>query len=249
MRILLLAAACTLAGPLAAEEVTVFAAASLKTALDPIAARFEERTGHQVTLVLAGSNLLARQIVEGAPADIFLSASPEWMDVVEAERLVVPGTRSDLLGNALVLVTGDAGASPVTIGPDLDLPALLDDGRIAMALVDSVPAGQYGKAALTSLGLWNDAAARVAQADNVRAALALVTTGEAPLGVVYATDAAADPAVTVVGRFPPESHPPITYPVALLSGAGDDADRAFLRTLSEPAAQQVFREQGFTLAP
>ncbi|WP_265500803.1 molybdate ABC transporter substrate-binding protein [Paracoccus beibuensis] len=242
------AATLTLAGPVLAEEVTVFAAASMKTALDRIAADFESRTGHDVTLVFAGSNLLARQISEGAPADVFLSASPQWMDVVEAEGLVVPGTRADLLGNDLVLVSGNPDRQTVEVGPGLDLRQLLGDGRLAMALVDSVPAGQYGKAALTSLGLWDSVADRVAQADNVRAALALVATDEAPLGIVYATDAAADPGVTVVGRFPSASHPPITYPVALLTGAADPADRAFLDALSDPAAQQVFRDQGFALA-
>ncbi|MFC0200670.1 molybdate ABC transporter substrate-binding protein [Paracoccus rhizosphaerae] len=237
------------AAPSLADEVTVFAAAAMKTALDRIAADFEAETGHDVTLVLAGSNLLARQIIQGAPADIFLSASAEWMDVVEAEGMIVPGTRADLLGNALVLVSGNPDSQPVRIGPRLDLPQLLDGGRLAMALVDSVPAGQYGKAALTSLGLWDGVADHVAQADNVRAALALVSTGEAPLGVVYATDAAADPGVSVMGTFPADSHPAITYPVALLTGSDDPADRAFLDALSAPAAQQVFRDQGFTLAP
>ncbi|MGR3197132.1 MAG: molybdate ABC transporter substrate-binding protein [Paracoccus sp. (in: a-proteobacteria)] len=249
-----LAATCTVltlaaAAPSLADEVTVFAAASLKTALDRIAADFEAETAHDVTLVLAGSNLLARQITQGAPADIFLSASAEWMDVVEAEGMIVPGTRADLLGNALVLVSGEPDSQPVRIDPALDLPQLLDGGRLAMALVDSVPAGQYGKAALTSLGLWDEVADHVAQADNVRAALALVSTGEAPLGIVYATDAAADPGVSVLGTFPADSHPPIAYPVALLTGAADSADRAFLDALSAPAAQQVFRDQGFTLAP
>jgi molybdate transport system substrate-binding protein len=244
-----LLAVLSLTAPLAAEEIGVFAAASLKTALDQVAGEFMRDTGHRVTLVYAGSNLLARQITQGAPADIFLSASPDWMDVVEAEGLIVPDTRADLLGNALVLVTGDPDTAAVTIDRALDLAAMLGNSRLAMALVDSVPAGQYGKAALTSLGQWEDVSGQVAQADNVRAALALVSTREAPLGIVYATDAAADPDVRIVGHFPADSHPPITYPVALLTRAADPADAAFLAALQGPAAQAVFREQGFSIAP
>lgn len=235
--------------PLQAGEVSVFAAASTRTALDRIAAEFSARTGQSVTPVYAGSNLLARQIIEGAPADIFLSAAPEWMDEVERQGLVQPGTRRDLLGNRLVLVSADPDAPEVIIDEELDLSGLLGDGRLAMGLVDAVPAGQYGKAALTGLGLWEGVADRVAQADNVRAALALVALGEAPLGIVYASDAAAEPAVRVIGQFPADSHPPITYPVALLTGAGDAADRDFLAALSSPGAQAAFRDEGFSLAP
>ena len=230
--------------PAQAANVLVFAAASMRTALDEIAADWQARTGDTVTLSYAGSGALARQIIAGAPADIFLSASTDWMDAVEAEGLIVAGTRRDLLGNTLVLVGHGAGAR-VAVSPVLDLPGLLGDGWLAMALVDSVPAGQYGKAALQSLGLWDSVAARVAQTDNVRAALALVATGEEPLGIVYATDAVAEPAVSVLGRFPAETHPPIVFPVALLTEATDPADAAFLDALHGAAARAVFERNGF----
>lgn len=229
--------------PAAAEEVVVFAAASLKTALDAVAADFEAETGHQVTISYAGSNALAKQIIAGAPADIFLSAAVNWMDAVEAEGLVVDGTRADLLGNSLVLIAHGRDAGPVAIGPDLV--ARLGDGKLSMAMVDAVPAGQYGKEALLSLGLWPSVEGSVAQSENVRAALALVSTGEAPLGIVYASDAVADDNVTVVATFPAESHSPITYPVALLSNAADPADRAFLAALSGEGADAIFAAQGF----
>lgn len=233
--------------PAAAADVVVFAAASMKTALDAVAATFEAETGHRVTVSYAGSSQLARQIVEGAPADIFISAAPSWMDAVEEAGLVARGTRSDLLGNALVLIAHGRGVAPVEIGPDFDLKGLLGDGRLAMALVDAVPAGQYGKAALTHLGIWPQVEAAVAQADNVRAALALVATGEAPFGIVYATDAAASDAVTVVGTFPADSHPPIVYPAALLATAQDPADRAFFEALKSDAAGATFAAQGFSI--
>ncbi|WP_103333968.1 molybdate ABC transporter substrate-binding protein [Pseudotabrizicola formosa] len=233
-----------LAAPAQAEEVVVFAAASLRTALDAVAAEFQAATGHGVTISYAGSNALARQIIEGAPADIFLSAAVEWMDVVEEAGLVRPQTRRDLFGNALVLV-GGPGAAPVELSPGLDLAGLLGEGRLAMGLAESVPAGQYGKAALQSLGLWDAVAPSVAQADNVRAALAFVAAGEAPYGIVYATDAVATPGVTVVGTFPADSHPPILFPGALLTGAADAADAAFFAALTSEAGAAIFAAQGF----
>ncbi len=244
---LCLSLAIAMASPVQAEEVLVFAAASLKTALDKVAADFSESTGHQVVISYAGSNQLAQQIIAGAPADIFLSAAPSWMDEVQKTGLVVPGTRTDLLGNALVLIAQGPDASPVAITADLDLAAHLGDQRLAMALVDAVPAGQYGKAALQSLGLWDSVEAKVAQADNVRAALALVASGEAPFGIVYASDAVAEDSVTVVGTFPSDSHPPITYPVALLTNAADPADRAFFEALMSDASDAIFAAQGFAI--
>ena len=235
------------ATPALADEVVVFAAASLKTALDAVAVAFEAATGHDVTISYAGSNALAKQIIEGAPADIFLSAAVNWMDAVEAEGLVVPRTRTDLLGNSLVLIAHGKDAPPVTIGPDLDLAARLGDGKLSMAMVDAVPAGQYGKEALVSLGLWPSVEASIAQSENVRAALALVSTGEAPLGIVYASDAVADDTVTVVGRFPAGSHAPIVFPAALLTNAADPADAAFLAALSGEAADAIFAAQGFSI--
>ncbi|MCC7320498.1 MAG: molybdate ABC transporter substrate-binding protein [Rubellimicrobium sp.] len=242
----LVLALSTLPLSVAAEEVTVFAAASLANALDAIAADFSARTGDTVTISYAGSGQLATQIIEGAPADIFVSAATAWMDAVEEAGLVVPGARHDLLGNTLVLVAA-AGAAPVVMAPDLDLVALLGDGRLAMGMVDSVPAGQYGKAALESLGLWAGVEDHVAQTDNVRAALSLVAMGEAPYGIVYASDAIAEPAVTVVAAFPAGSHPPITYPAALLTRAADAADRAFLDELSSDGAAAVFAANGFAV--
>ncbi|NJS38424.1 MAG: molybdate ABC transporter substrate-binding protein [Rhodobacteraceae bacterium] len=239
--------AISLATPTFADEVVVFAAASLKDALDAVAADFQASTGHTVTISYAGSNALAKQIIEGAPADIFLSAAVNWMDEVEKAGLIVDGTRSDLLGNTLVLIAHGKGASPVTIGPGFDLAGLLGDGKLSMAMVDAVPAGQYGKASLESLGVWETVEASVAQSENVRAALTLVSTGEAPFGIVYATDAAADDNVTIVGTFPADSHKPIVYPGALLTGAADPADKAFFEALSADAADAKFSEQGFAI--
>lgn len=239
--------AATLAAPARADEVVVFAAASLKTALDAVAADFQTATGHSVIISYAGSNQLAQQIIQGAPADIFLSAAVNWMDAVEDEGLVVAGTRADLLGNSLVLIAHGSGAAPVEIGPDLDLAARLGDGKLSMAMVDAVPAGQYGKEALVTLGLWPKVEASVAQSENVRSALALVSAGEAPLGIVYASDAMADDGVTVIGTFPADSHSPIVFPVALLTNATDPADRDFLTALSGAAADAIFAAQGFTV--
>jgi molybdate transport system substrate-binding protein len=239
--------AATLAAPLRAEEGVIFAAASLKTARDEVAAGFEASTGHSVTISYAGSGQLAKQIIEGAPADIFISAAETWMDSVDQAGLVVPGQRRDLWGNDLVLIAHGTGASPVEIGPELDLAALLGGGMLSMAMVDAVPAGQYGKQSLEALGLWDGVAPFVAQSENVRAALALVVTGEAPYGIVYASDAVAGDDVTVVGKFPKTSHAPITYPAALLTEAADAADRAFFDALSADAADATFAAQGFKI--
>lgn len=224
-------------------DVTVFAAASLKTALDEIAADYTEATGTKVTLSYGGSPALAKQIAEGAPADVFLSASTAWMDDLAKKALIQPETRRDLLGNDLILV-GNAGAAPVTIDGNLDLLGLLGGGKLSMALVDSVPAGQYGKEALESLGLWATVEPSVVQSENVRAALKLVALGEATLGIVYASDAVAEPDVTAVGTFPADSHTPITYPGALTVTAVPEA-KAFLDHLSSPEAMAVFAANGF----
>ena len=246
-RAALLACALSLPLPAMADEVVVFAAASLKTALDQVAAEFQAATGHEVVISYAGSNALAKQIIEGAPADIFISAAVNWMDEVEKAGLVVPGTRVDILGNALVLIAHGKGAAPVEIGAGMDLAGMLGGGRLSMAMVDAVPAGQYGKAALESLGLWPTVEGAVAQSENVRAALALVASGEAPYGIVYASDAVAEDNVTVVATFPADSHPPIVYPAALLAGAADAGDRAFLEALTAEAADAAFAAQGFVV--
>ncbi|MBM9593787.1 molybdate ABC transporter substrate-binding protein [Roseitranquillus sediminis] len=239
------AVAALLAAPLAAAEVVVFAAASLKNALDEIAASWSDATGHATTISYAGSSTLANQIAHGAPADIFISASTDWMDALEAGGHIREETRRDLLGNRLVLIAHDATDGAVDLGPDLDLAGLLGDRRLAMAMVDSVPAGIYGKAALVTLGVWESVAPRVAQTDNVRAALALVSLGEAPYGIVYATDAAAADGVAVVATFPPEAHPPIVYPAAVTSGSEAAAAVSFLDFLSSDAARAAFERQGF----
>ncbi len=231
----------------AAEPVVVFAAASLKTALDDVAALWAERTGGEVALSYAGSSALARQILQGAPADVFMSANVDWMDVLEADGLVAEGTRCDLLGNAIVLVAHGEEAAPVAIAPGFDLAGLLGEERLAMALVEAVPAGIYGREALTSLGVWEAVRPKVAEADNVRAALALVARGEAPYGIVYATDAAAEDGVTVVGTFPPETHAPIVYPVARLAESDHPDAAAFLAFLASDAARPSFERQGFTI--
>lgn len=234
-----------LSAPAQAEDVMVFAAASMKGALDEIAAAYQADSGNSVTISYAGSNALAKQIIQGAPADIFISAAVNWMDEVEKSGEVV--SRQDLLGNSLVLVAKADAAQPVDIAKDFDLSALLGGEKLSMALVDSVPAGQYGKAALQSLGIWSKLEGSVAQSDNVRAALTLVSRGEAPYGIVYATDAAADPAVAIVGRFPADSHPAIIYPAALLKNGQDAADRAFYEMLSSDAAKAIFRKEGFVV--
>ncbi len=232
--------------PAAASGVTVFAAASLKTALDQIVTEWQAGGGAPVSVAYAGSSVLARQIEQGAPADMFLSADEAWMDSVEKAGVLKPASRADLLGNALVLVAHDPAARPVLLDKGADLAGLLGQGKLAMALVDSVPAGIYGKQALSALGQWDRVAPQVAQADNVRAALALVSTGEAPYGIVYATDAVADHGVTVVGTFPEDSHVPIVYPVALTATAGPEA-AGFLAYLKGAKARAVFVAQGFTV--
>ena len=228
----------------AADTVVVFAAASTKTALDQIAAEFTQTTGHDVVLSYAGSSALARQITQGAPADIFISANIDWMDAVEAEGLIEDRSRRDLLGNRLVLIGSAESAASVELA---DLPEALGNERLAMGMVDSVPAGIYGKAALDTLGLWADIQPQVAQMDNVRSALALVALGEAPFGIVYATDAQADASVHVVAEFPTDSYPAIVYPVADIAGRDSDAENAFLDYLSGPTARALFEAQGFTV--
>lgn len=233
-------------GPVQAGEVVVFAAASLKTALDQVASEFQAATGNTVIISYAGSNALAKQILEGAPADIFVSAAENWMDEVSNDGLIAADARVDLLGNRLVLVAHGQGAPTVEIAAGFDLKGMLGEGKLAMAMVDSVPAGQYGKEALETLGIWPSVEGDVAQSENVRSALALVAWGEAPFGIVYASDAVAEPGVTVVGTFPDDSHKPIVYPAALLTTGTDPADRAFFQALSAPSADAIFAAQGFT---
>jgi molybdate transport system substrate-binding protein len=245
----ILAALALVAAPLraVADEVTVFAAASLTEALDRVAAAWAAGTGHRAVVSYAGSSALARQIQEGAPADIFISASIDWMDAVAASGDLREGTRRDILGNTLVLIAHGRDVAPVTIDGNLDLAGMLGEGRLSMALVDAVPAGVYGKTALTALGLWDGVEAQVAQSDNVRAALAFVAQGEAPLGIVYATDAAVEDYVTVVGTFPAESHDPITYPAAITAQSESPVAGEFLDYLGSEPARAVWRDFGFSV--
>ena len=233
------------AAPLHAEEITVFAAASLKGPLDVVAAQWQAQTGNGVTLSYGGSSALAKQIIEGAPADVFLSAAENWMDKLDEENLIQQNTRRDFFGNTLVLIAADPAAAPVTLDAKTDLNGLLAGGKLAMALVDSVPAGQYGREALTALGLWDAAAPHVAQAQDVKAALRLVSSGEAPYGIVYATDAKG---VTIVATFPKTSHKPILYPGAAMVTAKPEA-LAFLEFLATPEAAQAFADAGFAVLP
>ena len=232
-----------------ADQVTVFAAASLKNALDEIADVFEEGQDVSVTVSYAGSSVLARQIALGAPADVFVSASIDWMDYLQAEGLVEPSNRIDLLTNEIVLIAHEKQQQQRSqnIDAQLDLAGLLGDGKLAMALVEAVPAGQYSKAALVSLGLWDSVARQVAQTDNVRAALALVATGEAPYGIVYASDAVAEVRVSVVGAFPSASHPPIIYPAAVIASGTENQALAFFNFLQTDTAANLFVEHGFGL--
>ena len=240
-------AAALLAAPAAAQDVTVFAAASLKNALDNVAAAWKADAGKEAVISYAASSALAKQIEEGAPADVFISADLAWMDYLSERGLVRKDTVVELLGNRLVLVAPADSTAAIDLEPGFDLAGLLGDGHLAMGQVDSVPAGVYGKAALTSLGAWDGVSARVAQAENVRAALALVSTGEAPLGIVYQTDANADPKVKVVGVFPADSHPPIVYPAAETAAAKGEGAAAFLAYLQGAKARPLFEEQGFTV--
>ena len=231
--------------PAQPRPVLVFAAASLKTALDSVAAAWRRETGKEATISYAASSTLAKQIDNGAPADIFISADLDWMNYVEQRQLIEPSSRLNLLGNSLVLIAPANTGSSTNIATGFPLARLLGDGRLAMADPASVPAGKYGRVALERLAVWSSVENRVAAAENVRAALLLVARGEAPLGIVYQTDAAAEPAVRIVGTFPPDSHPPIVYPMALTRAAGTEA-HAFAAYLREPAARALFERQGFT---
>lgn len=232
-----------------AQEVTVMAAASLTDAMKELGQLWAAK-GHPVPRFSYGaSSALARQIEQGAPADIFASADEPWADYLEQRNLLTPGTRTSPLGNALVLIARAQPASaPVTIVPGLDLSARLGpNGRIATGDPASVPVGKYAEAALRNLGIWDTLAPRIARAENVRAALLLVERGEAPLGIVYATDAAASKAVQVVGTFPANTHPPISYPFALTKKGDTPEARALLAFLTGPEAAGTYRKLGFTL--
>jgi len=239
-------------GPAVAQgkDIVVFAAASLKNALDDIAGQWQRETGKKVVISYAASNTLIKQIEQGAPADIFISADLDWMDYGQQKNLIKPDSRFNLLGNRLVLIAPKDSSVSANIQPGFDLATLLKGGRLAMGNVDAVPAGKYGNAALEKLGVWDNVKNKIAQAESVRAALLFVSRGEAPLGIVYQTDAAADPSVKIVGTFPENTHPPIIYPVALTKESTNPDAQTFLNYLRSPAARAAFERQGFTvLAP
>jgi molybdate transport system substrate-binding protein len=227
---------------------TIFAAASMKTALDAIASAWKDKTGKPVVISYGSSGTLAKQIEAGAPADLFISADQKWMDVLAKDGAIKPATRRDLVGNALVLVApADAKAPALAIDKGVDLAGALGDGKLAVCTVTSCPAGIYGKEALIKLGVWADVAPKLAQADNVRAALLLVARGEAKYGIVYATDAKAEPKVKVVGTFPDSSHEPIVYPVALTASAQNPDAAAFEDFLRTPGSVKLLMDQGFVI--
>lgn len=229
-----------------AETLLVFAAASMKTALDEVAGRFSRDAGRPMPrLSYAGTPALARQIEQGAPADVFISADADWMNYLETRALIRPETRVDLLGNRIVLV-GPRTSPSVSIDKPEELARALGGGRLAIADVNAAPAGRYGKAALETLGLWGLVRNKLAQTENVRAALLFVSRGEAPLGLVYQTDAAADPLVRVVALFPQDSHPPIVYPAATTRSSKNPDAASLLAFLQGPQATEAFRRHGFT---
>lgn len=225
----------------------VFAAASLKNALDEVAAQWQRESGKKAVISYAASNTLIKQIEQGAPADIFISADLDWMDYGQQKNLINAETRSNLLSNRIVLVAPRDATLTLNVTHGFDLASALKGGRLAMGNVDAVPAGKYGKAALEKLGAWDGVKDRIAQADNVRAALLLVSRGEAPIGIVYQTDAASDPAVKIVGTFPEDSHPPIAYPAALTKTSANPDARTFLSYIRSPAARPAFERQGFAV--
>lgn len=228
--------------------IRVFAAASLTEVMRDLAGDFAGSGAHAPMLVFAASSTLARQIEAGAPADVFISADEEWMDYLAARDLIRSGSRRLIAGNRLVLIAPATRPVRLRLGPDADILGALSGGRLACADPDSVPAGRYARSALMSLGLWNTLADRLARAENVRAALMWVARGEAPLGIVYETDARAEPGVDVVDTFGEETHLPIRYPAAALRNAPAAADD-FLRFLGGTVARERLRQRGFTSIP
>jgi molybdate transport system substrate-binding protein len=228
------------------KSLTVFAAASMKNALDDIDAAYTTKTGVRISASYAASSALAKQIEQGAPADIFVSADTDWMDYAVAKKNINEPTRVNLLGNSIVLIAPkDSKIDTLTIGPGFDLAKLAGDGRIATGDVKAVPVGKYAKAALEKLGAWSAAEPKFAMADSVRAALTLVARNEAVLGIVYSTDAKVEPGVKIVGTFPADSHPPIIYPVAATTTAKAEA-ADYLAFLRSSVAKTILEKYGFT---
>jgi molybdate transport system substrate-binding protein len=244
----LLVAAIGLSAGARADDLVVFAAASLKDALDAINADWQKANGKNATISYAASSALAKQIEADAPADVFISADLDWMNYVDVRKLIVPATRRNLLGNSLVLIApAETKPAAVDVKPDFPLAKLLGGGKLAMADPNAVPAGKYGKGALTKLGVWDSVSGSVAAAENVRACLLLVARGEAPYGIVYKTDAAIEPKVKIVGTFPADSVSPITYPIAQIASSKNADATGFLAYLGGPDATRQFEHYGFTV--
>ena len=229
------------------QKLVIFAAASLKDALDEVNPAYQHEKGQETTTSYAASSTLAKQIEAAAPADIFISADLDWMDYLAKRNLIKPETRADLLGNRLVLIAPVDSAAKLAIGRNFPLAQALGNGRLAIANPNGVPAGRYGKAALESLGVWFSVADKLAQAENVRATLLLVSRGEAPLGIVYQTDANSDKAVKIVGVFPENTHPPIIYPIAVVAISTNSGGPGYIAFLKSSIARPIFEKQGFTL--
>ncbi len=245
LSILLLLALPALGHAAEPRPITVFAAASLKESLDEAAAAWTKRSGQKVSISYAGSAALAKQIEQGAPADVFISADSEWMDYLQQGKLIDVGTRTNLVGNRLVVIAPTASALRTLSLKPAAVRQALGYGRLAMAEIALVPAGRYGKQALTTLGLWDAVSGQLAQADNVRAAMAFVSRGEAPLGIVYATDAQAEPKVRVVAAIPGRTHDLIVYPVARVAKTPPAATKGFLTFLHGDKAKAIFKRAGF----
>ncbi len=226
-------------------KLVVFAAASLKDALDEVNTAYQHEKGQETATSYAASPTLAKQIEAAAPADVFISADLDWMDYLAKRNLIKPETRANLLGNRLVLIAPANSAAKLGIAPNFPLAQALGNGRLAIADPNGVPAGRYGKAALEALGVWSTVADRLAPAENVRATLALVSRGEAPLGIVYQTDANSDKGVQIVGTFPQDTHPPIIYPIAVVASSTNRGAPAYIAFLKSPAARPIFEKHGF----
>ncbi len=250
-RVLFACALIAASAPVRADDTgkapLVFAAASMKTALDAINTAWTAKSGRSAVISYASSGVLAKQIQSGAPADLFISADQKWMDVLAKAGALKPGTREDLLGNGLVLVEPATASATLKIAKGFDLAGALGDGKLAVCTVSSCPAGIYGKEALETLGVWAGVESKLAQAENVRAALLLVARGEARFGIVYATDARAEPKVRVVDTFPEASHTPIVYPIALTKDSKSADASALESFMHTPEATKILKDQGFTI--
>jgi molybdate transport system substrate-binding protein len=228
-------------------KLVIFAAASLKDALDEVNTAYQRDKGQDTTVSYAASSTLAKQIEAAAPADIFISADLDWMDYLAKRNLIKPDTRTNLLGNRLVLIAPANSTLKLNVAPNFPLAQALGNGRLAIADPSSVPAGKYGKAALETFGVWASVADKLAPAENVRATLLLVSRGEAPLGIVYRTDAVSDKGVKILGTFPDSSHPPIIYPIAAVASSTNPGNADYIAYLKSPAAGALFEKQGFTV--